>query len=130
MAIEPKTPRKRAAKKVVVGAVTEASDLPVKKSVSKKSAPTIPVPIFQAAEATNAKPVRAPRLKVQVPASEPVAKKSTSRKKVPVAAADGDGVDLRNKKVSEPNQRLDPKMMRRPRLRPIDVDVDALLPME
>jgi ribonuclease E len=87
MAIEPKTPRKRAAKKVVVGAVTEASDLPVKKSVSKKSAPTIPVPIFQAAEATNAKPVRAPRLKVQVPASEPVAKKSTSRKKVPTELA-------------------------------------------
>jgi ribonuclease E len=87
MAIEPKTPRKRAAKKVVVGAVTETSDLPVKKAPSKKSASAIPVPIFQAAEITNAKPVRAPRLKAQAPASEPIAKKSTSRKKVPTELA-------------------------------------------
>jgi hypothetical protein len=135
MAIEPKTPRKRAAKKVVVGAVTETSDLPVKKAPSKKSASAIPVPIFQAAEITNAKPVRAPRLKAQAPASEPIAKKSTSRKKVPTELApepdgvDGDVVDLPNKRVSVSNQQLDPKKMRRQRLRPIVVVVDALLPM-
>ena len=87
MAIEPKTPRKRAVKKVVVGAVTETSDLPVKKAPSKKSAPAIPVPIFQAAEVTDIKAVRAPRAKPVSVEGEPVAKKATSRKKVPAEIA-------------------------------------------
>lgn len=85
MAIEPKTPRKRAAKKVAESS-PETSEVTAKKSPSKKSAPAIPVPIFQAASVTDVKPVRAPRAaKPAVAAGEPVApvKKSSSRKKVP-----------------------------------------------
>jgi ribonuclease E len=87
MAIEPKTPRKRAVKKVVVGAVTENSDLPVKKAPSKKSAPSIPVPIFQSAEVTDKKAVLAPRVKAEAVEGKPAVKKSTSRKKVPAEIA-------------------------------------------
>ena len=86
MAIEPKTPRKRAAKKVAVGAVTETSDLPVKMTPSKKSAPAIPVPIFQAAAVTDVKPARTSRVakaEVAETAGESVIKKTPSRKKVP-----------------------------------------------
>lgn len=83
MAIEPKTPRKRAAKKVAVALDSNEAE-PVKKTPSKKTAPAIPVPIFQAAAVTDVKAVRAPRAaKLDVAESEPVAKKSTSRKKVP-----------------------------------------------
>lgn len=83
MAIEPKTPRKRAAKKVVVALDSNEAE-PVKKTPSKKSAPAIPVPLFQSAAVTVVKAVRAPRVaKVDVAEGEPVAKKSTSRKKVP-----------------------------------------------
>jgi ribonuclease E len=85
MAIEPKTPRKRAAKKVTESS-PETGETTPKKNPSKKSAPAIPVPIFQAASVTDVKPVRAPRAKVAV-AEDSVAvatvKKSTSRKKVP-----------------------------------------------
>ena len=83
MAIEPKTPRKRAAKKVVTAVSDGDMAEPVKKSTAKKSAPAIPVPIFQAAEVTNAKSARAPRVKPEAHEGEPVVKKSTSRKKVP-----------------------------------------------
>ena len=83
MAIEPKTPRKRAVKKVIESSPDISSP---KKSPSKKSAPAIPVPIFQAASLTDVKPVRAVRAKAAVAQDlVPVAtaKKTTSRKKVP-----------------------------------------------
>ncbi len=86
MAIEPKTPRKRAAKKVVTGVLDSSVDEPsVKKTPTKKNAPAIPVPIFQAAAVTDVKPVRAPRVKAPVadPTVVPAVKKSSSRKKVP-----------------------------------------------
>lgn len=85
MAIEPKTPRKRAAKKVTEIA-PETGEPTLKKTPSKKSAPAIPVPIFQAAAVTEVKPARAPRVaKAQAIEGEPVAaaKKAVSRKKVP-----------------------------------------------
>jgi len=85
MAIEPKTPRKRAAKKVAVVAL-DSTDVQPKKTPSKKSAPAIPVPIFQAAAVTDVKPARVPRVKaVAVEESTVVAsvKKTASRKKVP-----------------------------------------------
>lgn len=86
MAIEPKTPRKRAAKKVTESS-PDTGETTAKKSPAKKSAPAIPVPIFQAASVTDVKPARAPRAKaaVAVEGDAPVAsvKKSTSRKKVP-----------------------------------------------
>jgi ribonuclease E len=84
MAIEPKTPRKRAAKKVIESS-PETGETTAKKSPSKK-APAIPVPIFQAASDTDVKPARATRAKAAVSDdAAPVAavKKSTSRKKVP-----------------------------------------------
>ena len=83
MAIEPKTPRKRAAKKVTESAPETVTP---KKTPVKKSAPAIPVPIFQAAAVTEVKVVRAPRAKAAAPEAgvEVVSvKKSTSRKKVP-----------------------------------------------
>ena len=51
MAIEPKTPRKRAAKKASSkkSDVIESSDAPESKSATKKKAASIPVPMFQAA---------------------------------------------------------------------------------
>ena len=91
MAIEPKTPRKRAAKKVAESPV-ESTEPVVKKSPSKKSAPAIPVPMFQAAPiaATGvAKPARAARGKVAdpEPVVESVPKKPASRRK---AASEAD----------------------------------------
>jgi len=82
MAIEPKTPRKRAAKKVTAPEAVEPSE---KKTPSKKSAPAIPVPIFQAAAVTDVKPVRATRVKAVAvePTGEIAVKKAPSRKKVP-----------------------------------------------
>lgn len=85
MAIEPKTPRKRAAKKVVEIA-PETGEPTLKKTPSKKSAPAIPVPVFQAAAVTDVKPVRAPRVaKAEAVEGELVTtvKKTASRKKVP-----------------------------------------------
>lgn len=88
MAIEPKTPRKRAAKKVaeIVSDLVEPS---AKKTPVKKSAPAIPVPIFQAAAVPELKPVRAPRGKIaQVePLAEVMTKKAPARKKAAPAAA-------------------------------------------
>jgi ribonuclease E len=76
MAIEPKTPRKRAAKKVAeVPAVVDVQvEAPKeKKSPSKKGVPApIPVPIFQAAT-PEAKPARAARPKVAVSEATPEA---------------------------------------------------------
>ena len=70
MAIEPKTPRKRAVKKVAeISPVIDTSAAPasLKKSASKKSSPKVPVPIFQAAQ-VEAKPARATRASKQTKA--------------------------------------------------------------
>ena len=55
MAIEPKTPRKRAAKKVSSkkSESVESSDAPETKSATKKKSASIPVPMFQAAPAAE-----------------------------------------------------------------------------
>ena len=51
MAIEPKTPRKRAAKKASSkkSDAVENTDAPEAKSATKKKSASIPVPLFQAA---------------------------------------------------------------------------------
>jgi len=49
MAIEPKTPRKRAVKKATAKAETPATEVTEEKKTTRKKAAAIPVPIFQAA---------------------------------------------------------------------------------
>ena len=73
MAIEPKTPRKRAVKKASAKAeVTEIVLEEPKKAVRKKAAP-VPVPVFQAApEKPVAKAVRKKAAVAEAPTSEPV----------------------------------------------------------
>jgi Rne/Rng family ribonuclease len=65
MAIEPKSPRKRAVKKIKAKVLEAISDLPAVEATeepakTRKRAAAIPVPVFQAAEATDA-PAKAPR---------------------------------------------------------------------
>ena len=73
MAIEPKTPRKRAVKKA--SALAEVKEIVLeepKKAVRKKAAP-VPVPVFQAApEKPAAKTVRKKAAVAKAPTSEPV----------------------------------------------------------
>ena len=86
MAIEPKSPRKRAVKKVA-SAPTSSADSSVeptlKKAPAKKkvAAAAIPVPIFQAAP-TEAKPAKVSRAKVAPVEEAPAEKKAPARKKV------------------------------------------------
>ena len=69
MAIEPKSPRKRAVKKIKAKVLEVISDLPAVEASAeplktRKRAAAIPVPVFQAAEATDAPaktPAKAPR---------------------------------------------------------------------
>ena len=69
MAIEPKSPRKRAVKKIKAKVLEVISDLPAveasaEPAKTRKRAAAIPVPVFQAAEATDAPaktPAKAPR---------------------------------------------------------------------
>jgi Rne/Rng family ribonuclease len=65
MAIEPKSPRKRAVKKIKTKVLEAISDLPAVEATeepakTRKRAAAIPVPVFQAAEETDA-PAKAPR---------------------------------------------------------------------
>jgi ribonuclease E len=65
MAIEPKSPRKRAVKKIKAKVLEVITDVPAVEATeepakTRKRAAAIPVPVFQAAEATDA-PVKAPR---------------------------------------------------------------------
>jgi Rne/Rng family ribonuclease len=65
MAIEPKSPRKRAVKKIKTKVLEVISDLPAVEATeepakTRKRAAAIPVPVFQAAEETDA-PAKAPR---------------------------------------------------------------------
>jgi len=95
MAIEPKTPRKRAVKKASAkteAPVVDSDATEVKKTTRKKAAP-VPLAIFQAAPE---KPVAAskPRKKA---AEEPVVKKEVSESK-PVADSAADDGGNRNKR--------------------------------
>jgi len=85
MAIEPKTPRKRAVKKVTVKADTPVTEVTEEKKTTRKKAAAIPVAIFQAAPE---KPVEAkPRKKaVAKSASSDVSEK-------PAVAADAESGD-------------------------------------
>jgi len=101
MAIEPKSPRKRAAKKVtdapIDPAVVRVDDVEKKSPTKKRITPAIPVPIFQAA-AIEAKPAKSPREKsvpdvveVQAP-KKAVARKKASAEAVPeIPAEDSTG---------------------------------------
>ncbi len=91
MAIEPKSPRKRAVKKVATAPTSsvESSAEPVlKKAPAKKkvAAAAIPVPIFQAAPA-EAKPAKVARAKVAPVESVDAEKKAPVRKKAAAVAA-------------------------------------------
>ena len=95
MAIEPKSPRKRAVKKIkakvleTIGEApaVEATEEPAK---TRKRAAAIPVPVFQAAEATDA-PAKAPRRAKAKSTPEEVASAPQ-----PTSAADDDS-DPRNR---------------------------------
>ena len=96
MAIEPKSPRKRAVKKSKSKAGSESADVSVVAPApeaevapkTRKRAAAIPVPIFQAAEATDA-PAKTPRrAKAKSGDEKVVAEDST-----PVASAAGDDSD-------------------------------------
>ena len=95
MAIEPKSPRKRAVKKIkakvleTIGEApaVEATEEPAK---TRKRAAAIPVPVFQAAEATDA-PVKTPRRAKAKSSPEEVASAPE-----PTSAADDDS-DPRNR---------------------------------
>jgi len=95
MAIEPKSPRKRAVKKIkakvleTIGEApaVEATEEPAK---TRKRAAAIPVPVFQAAEATDA-PAKAPRRAKAKSTPEEVASAPE-----PTSAADDDS-DPRNR---------------------------------
>jgi ribonuclease E len=101
MAIEPKSPRKRAVKKIkeaVIGKVADATsvvadvqapELPAK---TRKRAAAIPVPVFQAAEVTDA-PAKASRRAKPKSASE----ESSSTDAPSVASVADDDSDPRNR---------------------------------
>jgi len=94
MAIEPKSPRKRAVKKISKKKSSEASAdveaTPVAEAVeskSKKKAPSIPVPIFQAA------PVEKAPKAVAKKSAKKVEPESSSDEKVSTSAATSDSAD-------------------------------------
>ena len=94
MTIEPKSPRKRAVKKVtkapVDPAVQTSDDAEKKPSTKKKSAAAIPVPMFQAAT-TDTKPAKAVRGKAVAKSVEPAKVESEP-------STDGDSTDSRGRR--------------------------------
>ena len=95
MAIEPKSPRKRAVKKIKAKVLEVISDVPAVEATeepakTRKRAAAIPVPVFQAAEATDA-PAKAPRRAKAKSTPEEVASAPE-----PTSAADDDS-DPRNR---------------------------------
>jgi Rne/Rng family ribonuclease len=95
MAIEPKSPRKRAVKKIKAKVLEAISDLPAgvateEPAKTRKRAAAIPVPVFQAAEATDA-PVKARRRAK----AKSIPEEDTSAPE-PTSAADDDS-DPRNR---------------------------------
>jgi ribonuclease E len=75
MAIEPKTPRKRAVKKASAKADAPVTDVAEEKKTTRKKAAAIPVPIFQAAPEKPA----AKKETVSKPAKKAADKKATSK---------------------------------------------------
>lgn len=94
MAIEPKSPRKRAVKKVtkapVDPAVQTSDDAEKKPSAKKKSAAAIPVPMFQAAT-TDTKPAKAARGKAVAKSVDPAKAESEP-------STEGDSTDSRGRR--------------------------------
>ena len=95
MAIEPKSPRKRAVKKIKAKVLEVITDVPAvvateEPAKTRKRAAAIPVPVFQAAEATDA-PAKAPRRAKAKSTPEEVASAPE-----PTSAADDDS-DPRNR---------------------------------
>lgn len=95
MAIEPKSPRKRAVKKIKAKVLEAIGDPPAvaateEPAKTRKRAAAIPVPVFQAAEATDA-PVKAPRRAK----AKSIPEEDTSAPE-PTSAADDDS-DPRNR---------------------------------
>jgi len=99
MAIEPKSPRKRAVKKSKPKAGSETSEVSVATPASeteaapktRKRAAAIPVPIFQAAEATDA-PAKAPR-RAKASSGDEKAAAEDSTPAVSAAGTSGDDSD-------------------------------------
>jgi ribonuclease E len=100
MAIEPKSPRKRAVKKSKTKAGSETAEVSVVTPVSegeaapktRKRAAAIPVPIFQAAEATDA-PAKAPR-RAKAKSGEEKADSVDATPAVSAGSSSGDDSDL------------------------------------
>jgi ribonuclease E len=100
MAIEPKSPRKRAVKKSKTKAGSETAEVSVVTPVSegeaapktRKRAAAIPVPIFQAAEATDA-PAKAPR-RAKAKGGEEKADSVDATPAVSAGGSSGDDSDL------------------------------------
>jgi len=100
MAIEPKSPRKRAVKKSKTKAGSETAEVSVVAPVSegeaapktRKRAAAIPVPIFQAAEATDA-PAKAPR-RAKTKSGEEKADSVDATPAVSAGGSSGDDSDL------------------------------------
>lgn len=127
MAIEPKTPRKRAAKKVAQVLVENAEPV-AKKTSGKKNASAIPVPIFQAASVAEAKSARVSREKAATDenASIGVIKKATSRKKaVPVVIAGADEPEAASSSADAESRVRRRRRGGRGRRRPNEVDVES-----
>lgn len=128
MAIEPKMPRKRAAKKVAVVALDSSEVQPLKKTPVKKSAPAIPVPIFQAAPVAQSKPARVSRGKAAAvePATESVVKKATSRKKaVPAVIAVASEVEAPSANGDSETRARRRRRGGRGRRRPNEIDIES-----
>ena len=90
MAIEPKTPRKRAVKKASAKAEVKEIVLEEPKKAVRKKAASVPVPVFQSApEKPAAKTVRKKAAVAEAPTSEPV--------KSDVAASTEDSEDRANR---------------------------------
>ena len=104
MAIEPKSPRKRAVKKSKAKAGSEnvesaaAAPASAEESAPKtrKRAAAIPVPVFQAAEVTDA-PAKAPRKATSKATAKSADEKAPAEESTPVAAGDESDSDPRNR---------------------------------
>jgi ribonuclease E len=97
MAIEPKTPRKRAVKKASAKADAPVTEVTEEKKTTRKKAAAIPVPIFQAAPE---KPAAKKESSDSKPRKKVAAKKETSEVEEKPAAADsaaGDSEERANR---------------------------------
>jgi ribonuclease E len=112
MAIEPKTPRKRAVKKVSAKADTPVTEVTEEKKTTRKKTAAIPVPIFQAApekpaakkEATESKPRKKAAAKSDAP--------DVSEK--PAGAADSEDSDSEDRSSRNRRRRRGGRGRRKP----------------